>query len=153
MKPVGAAGDGSDLSVEALDATVAEAGGDEGEDAFEVAADGPRDPLERPQAGAHGPTAPFQQLRASNVQLPPLEDRGQSLLEHVGAKERSVGALDVGELVMFAVGEIPRVLEQRPPGLLEPLGVAVSSKQADLLASHLVDGLLRELLHRGSGRR
>ncbi len=46
VKAVGTAGDGSDLAVEALDAAVAETGGDEGEDAFEVAADGSRDPFE-----------------------------------------------------------------------------------------------------------
>ena len=47
MESIGAAGDGADLSIEALDAAVVEAGGHVADDAFEVGRDGPGELLER----------------------------------------------------------------------------------------------------------
>jgi len=59
MEAEGASGDGSDLAVERLCASIAEPGGNDGDDAFEVFADGGGHSLEGRQPTTSGPTVPF----------------------------------------------------------------------------------------------
>jgi hypothetical protein len=142
----GASGDGAGLAVEALDAAVVQAGGDVGDDAVEVGADGLRELLEGPEARPSRPADPILEATAGDVDLAAVEDLGERLLEQVGAVERLVGLLDDGELGLLVDGEVPGVLLQRITGVLERCGLVGALEGARLLASHLVDRVVGEAL-------
>jgi hypothetical protein len=114
VEAVGTAGERSNLTVEALRRSVAQAGGDEGEDAIEVPPNRPRELLERREARARRPAAPRDELLSRDADLSPAEDLSEGFLEQVGAVQGPVRALDLGELVALDGGEVPGILEQRP---------------------------------------
>ena len=109
MQSVGAAGDDTSLTVEALGAGIGDAGVDIGEHAIQVLADGARDPDERGELGARRPREPAHELVAGNVVLPAAEDRDERILEQVGAIEWLVRGLDVGDLAALETGETIRM--------------------------------------------
>src|SRR5204863_4182317 len=82
-----------------------------------------------------------------DADLATTEDLGERFLEQIGAIERPIGALNLGELVAFDGGEIPGILEQRPARSLQRRGLVGAGEHADLIASDLIDRVLRESLH------
>ena len=67
IEAVGPAGESPELPVEAFDLAVAQADGNEGEDAFQVTADGSIELLERREPLASGPPAPMDEILSGDV--------------------------------------------------------------------------------------
>ena len=105
VEAVSAPGQCSNLPVEALRWAVAEAGGNEGENAVKVAADGLGEPFERPQARPRCPSAPRDELLSGDANLTTAQDLREGLLEQVGAIQGPVRTLDLSELVALDGGD------------------------------------------------
>jgi len=119
VKPESAAGDHSELVVEAFGETVGKLGVDVGEDAIFVFSDGFCCFHERFEFGAGGPGEPAVQLLFGVIAGGFFEDGGERFLEQVGTIERSVVFLDSAELVPLFGAEVPWVFEQNESRLLD----------------------------------
>jgi hypothetical protein len=133
-------------AIESFAASAVQARGDVGDDPLDVLLDGARDLAERGQPRTHRPADPVEQLVACDVDLGAIEDLRERLLEQVGAIQRPVGPLHVGELASFDIGEVPRILLQREACAFDGLlfvGVGV----APLLATYGVERVMGKTLH------
>jgi len=119
VKPESAAGDHSELVVEAFGETIGEFGVDVGEDAIFVFPDGSCCFHERFEFGAGGPGEPAVKLFFGVVTGSFFEDGGEGFLEQVGTIERSVVFLDSAELVPLFGAEVPWIFEQNESRLLD----------------------------------
>ena len=144
MEAEGPIDDHSQLVVEALDDTVGEPGFDVGENIVLVLSNGLGGRDERFEPGARGPGEPSIQFPLGVVEGGLFEDGGEGLLEQVGAVEGGVVLLDRGELIPLLGAEVPGVLEQGVPGLLDRGGFFGSVKLfevVDLISADLIDSI------------
>lgn len=139
-------GDGPDLAVERLGPAVGQAATNVGEDALEVSADGVRELAERLEPSFDRPGEPLVEFAASDVDLTAIEDPPERLLEQVGPEQPPVSPLKRRQLLDVEPLQVPRVLEQRPPGLLERLAIIGIVDLADLGAADLVESVVGEPL-------
>jgi len=147
VEAVGAAGDGSDLSIHTFAPTVGQPSRDVREDALGVLAHGAGELLKRSELRSGSPIDPLSKLGASYVDLVAIEDPRECLLEEVCTVERSVVLLDFGESLRLWLREIPGILLQSEASVLDGLRVVGSSEIAHLLAAYLVERVVSEALH------
>jgi hypothetical protein len=98
---------------------------------------------ERLEAGASRPGDPAAQQPSGIGQLDGLEDRPELLLEQVGPVEPAVGFGDPSKRGALVAGQVRRIFQQRPPGVLECGGlivVPIGAQPRDHPAAHLVEG-------------
>ena len=93
MKAIGAPGDRADLAVDPLDASVVEARAHVLEDAVSVLLDRAGRLGEVDESAALRVGDPLSQEVACDVDLPPVEDRREGLLQEVAAEDRLVALL------------------------------------------------------------
>src|SRR3981081_4326459 len=119
VEAVGAACDRAGLAVESLDAAFVQSRRDVANDSLDMSLDGLGELAKGLEARAVGPLNPSSQLLAGDVDLKPVENAGQTLLEEVGAIERPVVLLDVGELLFLVDVEVPGILLERKASALD----------------------------------
>ncbi len=146
MQAVASARDGARLAVEALGPCVRQPRAHVRDDAVEVRADGLGEATERCELRPGGPPDPFAEFAARDMDLLAVEDRGERLLEQVGADQAPVGPGQRRQLADLEVPEVPRTLEQRPAGALPRLAGGARRRGVDLGAPHLVERVLGEAL-------
>ncbi len=98
----------------------------------------------------HGLDTRSHHLRAPAVQKLPgpgrrdvFPEQLKLLLEQIRPNSLEVVLEQVGELLVLAIGEILRVLQQGPTAVLQDRLVAVSCHPLGLFRAHLVDGLVQ----------
>ena len=141
----GSTSDHPGLAVEPLDGPVVQPSLDVGEDAVSVFSDGPSQLHEGRELGARRPRQPLGELARGDVDLATVQDGDQRLLEQVGPVQPRVDPLDHRDLVALEAVQVPRVLLERPAGLLEP-GLVLGHGVADLVAADLVESIVGETL-------
>ena len=126
VEAVGASDEQPDLGVEAFVTPVGQPAVDGGVDPGAVLADGARgfDEL-RDTATLSARTPPIEQLSDGGWVEVAGEHLPQGFFEKVGTPEYSTGAFHLPQSRSLFVGEICRVLQQRPPRTLEGLGDAL----------------------------
>lgn len=146
VKAVGAAGDGPDLAVESFGGPVRQARADVLEDSLQVLLDGEGDAFEVLKAAVTRFRDPELEPATSDVDLTPVEDGRQGLLEHVGSEEWLVRLFELRQRLGLDIRQVPRALLQGPPGPLES-GLRIRAvRLADLVAACLVECVLGESL-------
>jgi hypothetical protein len=116
------ADDESDLGVHGLDEGVGQPVFDRGDDGVAVTHDALGNLDEGGQSAAAGPADPtVEGLDRFGWTAPGDGEHGaQALLQRPGTVQGGVGLGDPGQLLTLPVGEVGRVLPQRPAGVLEP---------------------------------
>jgi len=139
----GATDDEADLLVAAFDASVGEAVAKGGGDAGSVLGDGSGRLHEGCRSGAARPLGPAVEAGQS-APCRELEYIAQLLLQQVGTEERLVGALDLNQGRLLALGEVLGVVPECPAGTLESVSQArLASLAGGIpdLAADLVEGV------------
>ena len=75
-----------------------------------------------------------------------VEDVPQHLFQQVCAVDAAIGGLNLGELCFLALIELPSALQQRPPRVLEGLGLSRSSGLSNFGTANFINRVARETL-------
>src|SRR5213078_2346138 len=139
--------DSAGLAVESLSPAIGEARANVGQDAFGAVANGTSDALEGFEPRTPCPADPLVELDAREPFAPAVEDPDEGVLEQVGTIEPLVLALQLGEPERVEQRQVPEALQELPTSPLELLALLFGGRSTDLVATNLVDGILREALH------
>jgi hypothetical protein len=120
MEAEGPAGDHAQTVVEAFDDAIGEAVADVSKDSVAMLTHSAGETDEGAQPRSRGPGEPLAKRALGSFGLTVIEGLGERLLEQVGTVERTVRSFDLLELLAFAVGEIPGILQQCEAAVLDP---------------------------------
>ena len=141
------ASDGPDLSVEPLGSGVRESRADVFDDTVKMPLDRVGDSSEVAQAGRPRLRDPLHEASPADIDLTPVEDVDERLLEEVGRVQRLVGVTEFLEGQSIGIGEVPRALLRRDARALESSALAAILRGSDLVSAGLVQRVLNEPLH------
>ena len=92
---------------------------------------------------------PLFESAPGDVDLPPVQDGSEPLLEHVASEDRLVRLLGLLQGLGVGVGQIPRPLEQGESSVLKSILLLLGFSRANFLATGLVKCVLDEALEGG----
>ena len=127
MESVRPSGDGAHFAVGAFRARVRQPCCNVGNDAVEMLGNRSSHLGEGLEARVRGPRYPLLELHQHDIRLTAIENGSERFLEQVGVVELFVRLRQLGQLCLLDCGEVPGVLLQRKPGVLQRASILGSS--------------------------
>ena len=127
MESVRPSGDGAHLTVGAFRARVRQPCCNVGNDAVEMLGNRSSHLGEGLEARVRGPRYLLLELHQHDIRLTAIENGSERFLEQVGVVEPFVRLRQLGQLCLLDCGEVPGVLLQRKPSVLQRASILGSS--------------------------